>query len=357
MSAFRIISATPRYVQGPGAIALLPEQARQIGKNPVLICDGLLAGTVGARARDAFPGAAAPLVHFTGEVTRPAIEGLAAEFARLKGDVVVGIGGGKTLDAAKGVAWTHEAPFISVPTIASTDAPASAGIAVYNDSHVMTEVLQLKRNPDCVLVDTAIIAAAPIRYLRAGIGDAIAKKFEAEACARAGGLTKHRTHPSATGLLIADACFQTIRRHGVSGLAEVEGKAPGDAYESLVEAVVLLSALGFENGGLSISHAVTRGLMQVRTIKDALHGYHVAYGLLVQLVLEGRDADFLGDITRLLRSVGLPTKLSDMGLDDLRDFDLALIGNGTMSSINIRNFERAVEPADIIAAVRYVESL
>lgn len=357
MLAFRVVSATPRYVQGPGAIALLPDEVHHAGRRPVLVCDGLLANTIGVRIVELFNEPAPPLLTFAGEVTRAAITGLAGEFAQLTGDVVVGIGGGKTLDAAKGVALTNGVPFISVPTIASTDAPASAGLAVYNDEHVMTEVLQLKRNPDCVLVDTAIIAEAPIHYLRAGIGDAIAKKFEAEACGRARGRTKHRTHPSITGLLMADACYQTIRQYAVSALAEVERKSPGSAFENLVEAVVLLSALGFENGGLSISHAVTRGLMQVRTVKNALHGYHVAYGLLVQLALEGRDADFLDDIAGLLRSVGLPTRLADMGLAEASESDLATLGEGTMGSINIRNFDRTVSPADIISAVKLVEGL
>ena len=56
--------------------------------------------------------------------------------------------------------------------------------------------------------------------------------------------------------------------------------------EALVEAVVLLSGMGFENGGLSLAHSLTRGLMRARGARDALHGQHVAWATLVQRVAE-----------------------------------------------------------------------
>ena len=53
---------------------------------------------------------------------------------------------------------------------------------MYDASHAMISVDKLPRSPEAVVVDTAIIAKAPARLLRAGIGDAVAKKFEAEGC-------------------------------------------------------------------------------------------------------------------------------------------------------------------------------
>ncbi len=93
---------------------------------------------------------------------------------------------------------------ISVPTIASTDAPASRGVVIYNEDHRLADVEQMPLNPRCVLVDTKWIARAPARFLSAGIGDAIAKKFEADACLASGGLNKHGTPPSLTALAVAD---------------------------------------------------------------------------------------------------------------------------------------------------------
>ena len=104
-------------------------------------------------------GLAASSFAFSGETTRPAMDALAEQARGTAPDVVVGAGGGRALDAAKGVARRLGRPFISVPTIASTDAPASRGLVVYDDEHRLVGVEQLARNPDYVIVDTAVIAA------------------------------------------------------------------------------------------------------------------------------------------------------------------------------------------------------
>jgi glycerol dehydrogenase len=54
-----------------------------------------------------------------------------------------------------------------------------------------------------------------------------------------------------------------------------------------------MSGLGFESGGLSIAHAMTRGLSKVPGSREAMHGQQVAYGLLLQLMLEGSGPAFL----------------------------------------------------------------
>ena len=55
------------------------------------------------------------------------------------------------------------------------------------------------------------------------------------------------------------------------------------AFDAVVEANILMSGLGFENGGLGLAHAMTRGLVRTPVVDQCLHGFHVAYGLLVQL--------------------------------------------------------------------------
>ena len=64
--------------------------------------------------------------------------------------------------------------------------------------------------------------AAPVAFLRAGVGDAIAKKYEARGCLDGSGNTPLGTRPLLTGVAIADACFETIRRHAAAGLRDCE---------------------------------------------------------------------------------------------------------------------------------------
>lgn len=96
-------------------------------------------------------------------------------------DVVIGIGGGKTLDIAKAVAHHLKKPAFMIPSVASSDAPC-IGVSVLHNSKGKFRPLRLIRNTEVVLLNTQIIAEAPVRFLVAGMGDSLANRFEAESC-------------------------------------------------------------------------------------------------------------------------------------------------------------------------------
>lgn len=64
-------------------------------------------------------------------------------------------------------------PIVTVPTIASNDGPASRVIAMYDDEHRLVDTPHLLANPELVVVDIEVIAAAPTRFLQSGIADAL----------------------------------------------------------------------------------------------------------------------------------------------------------------------------------------
>ena len=352
----RVFGSPHRYVQGPGALTQLGQWTDRTGGRPVLIIDHAIVDLIMPTLQAAYEGRPLPpIIAFEGEITFAAIAKLTETARPHAPSAIVGVGGGKALDVAKGVAHTLACPMITVPTIASTDAPTSKAIAVYDDQHRMVAVEQMQRNPELVLVDTNLIAKAPSRFLRAGIGDAIAKKFEAEASRNAGGKTAHGALPSLAGMLLAEGCYVTLREHAVAALQAVEAGSPDAALERVVEACVLLAGLGFENSGLSIAHAMTRGLMAAPSTTRALHGDHVAYGLLVQLVLEGRDPAFLTDLIGFYHSVGLPATLRALGGNDLASDELALIADRSMTAPHVKNMPVTVTSATMIAAMTTLE--
>jgi glycerol dehydrogenase len=344
------------YIQGPGCLDLVGEEAATLGRRVAVVGDAHVLGLVGARLARSLEaaGLAAAPFPFSGEPTRAAIEALTAQVRGHAPDVVLGAGGGRALDAAKGVARRLACPFISVPTIASTDAPASRGLVVYDDEHRPAVVEQLERNPEFVIVDTALIAAAPAHYLRAGIGDAVAKKFEAEACWAGHGLTKHRTRPLRSALLIADACYQLLRGHGAAAVRAVERGVVTDDLEYTVEAALLLSAMAFENGGLSVAHGMAAALGALPAARDAAHGFHVAYGTLVQLAVEERTDEAVDDLADFLREVGLPTRLADLGVADAGAAAQALAAD-CVAAPYAHHQPRPIDRAVIRAAIERVE--
>lgn len=303
------------YVQGPDALAELPARIAALGARPFVVADAVVKGLLGPRLRGLL-GPEATFATFGGECTAGEIDRLSAAARQAGADVVLGVGGGKAIDTAKGVRMALGGPVVIVPTIASNDSPTSRLAVLYTPDHVLAEVRLMATNPDVVLVDTAVIARAPARFLAAGIGDALSKKFEVEQCARAGGTNFFKARPTELALAIADRCYAIIRADGAAALAAVRQQVPDAALERVVEACILLSGLAFESGGLSIAHALTRGFSAVPQLAGALHGEQVALGLLAQLVAEGRDEAFLADLKAFYAAIGLPVRLADLGVSD-----------------------------------------
>jgi glycerol dehydrogenase len=354
----KIFMAAGQYVQGVGAFDLIGEKAAALGHRAVVICDQDIIPLFGERIDRSMSraGIVAQTYPFTGENTLSAIEQLTTRAREHRPDVAVGVGGGRALDAAKGAAKRLRLPFVSVPTIASTDAPAARGIGVYDEKHRPVVVEQLEHNPAYVLVDTEIIAKAPPRFLRAGMGDAVAKKFEVEGSWRGGALTKHGTRPLRSAVLIANDCYEMLRNHGPAAMRAAElGRVTND-LEYAVEAALLLSCLAFENGGLWIAHSVVRGLASARGVKDALHGEQVAYGTLVQVTLEQRPEPEVAELRTFLREVGLPLRLIDLGLSDPTDDEIEAIVHATVTSPYIAVQAKEINPDRVRAAIRTVEA-
>ncbi|PKP90993.1 MAG: hypothetical protein CVT77_13450 [Alphaproteobacteria bacterium HGW-Alphaproteobacteria-16] len=351
----RIFGGPTRYVQGPGAIAEMGSLTERLTQRPLLVVDADVLPFVEAQLANAFAGRPSTTLAFRGEVTQPAIDALAAQASAA--DCVIGIGGGKGLDAAKGVAFKLALPFIAVPSIASNDGTTGRSMAIYNDDHVLVAIETIPDSPLLVIADTALIANAPARFLRAGIGDAIAKKFEAERAHADGASNFFGTRPLGIAKAISDACYVTLREHGVAAMAAAERHEPDPAFEAVVEANILLAGLGWENGGLSYAHAVVRGLVKARGTASAPHGEHVAYATLVQLAIERRDDAFIRDVIGFNRSVGLPASLAELGMDSPTIDEIAEIARLTTIGPKGGRIIVAEPPEGIAAAIARVEAL
>lgn len=322
-----VFAAPSRYVQGPGVAATLGDEMNRLGlEGPVLVLAGASAiRRLGAIWEQSLEAAGfAPAIHpFGGECSRREIAAVADVARRLAARTIVGAGGGKAIDTARAVAAELDLDIVSLPTIASTDAPTSAISIVYSDAGVVEEVRLHPRNPALVLVDTDVILAAPERYLVAGMGDALSTWFEARACARSGALNSRGGTPTRAALALAELCWKTLRADGTAALAAqraanqtagtLDGGARG-AFERIVEANTLLSGLGFESAGLAAAHGIHNGLTVAPGCHAALHGEKVAFGTLAQLFLEDAPAGEIAEVLAFCRSVGLPVTLRQLGL-------------------------------------------
>src|SRR5204863_7076773 len=286
-----VFCSPSRYTQGKNATASLgPEMARLGLEGPALIVAGksaisLLAETWRCSLTEA--GISYSLHRFGGECSISEIKRVKAAADESRARVVVGAGGGKVLDTAGAAAADLGLPVVNCPTVASSDAPCSALSVIYTEEGVFQEYRFYRKNPDLVLVDTQVIAQAPPRFLSAGMGDALATWFEARTCV-AGAVKNMRGGGStASALALAELCYRTLLADGAAALHAVTTQVVTPALERLVEANTLLSGLGFESSGLAAAHAVHNGLTAAHQTHAYFHGEKVAFGLLVQLVLEG----------------------------------------------------------------------
>jgi glycerol dehydrogenase len=354
-----IVYGSPaRYLQGRGVLERAGEELAHLGKTALLVVDPVVRSSIGAAIEQSCLAASMTIVvkDFGGECSPAEVDRLAREAGPFRPTVIVAAGGGKCLDTGKALAKRLGARMATVPTIASNDSPTSHIFVLYDADHRLLEVQKLDRNPDLVLVDLDVIANAPARLLLAGIGDAFVKRFEVEQCVKVQGVNVFGSSPSMAALAMARSCYDVLRADAVAALAAVEARRADESLARVVEVCVLMSGLSFESGGLSIAHAMTRGLSAVKPLAYALHGYQVAYAVTVQLVLERRDAAFMADHAAFYREIGLPLSLADLGLPRPSADQLATIADLTLAAPHMKNFERHVSRDELIGAMRTLET-
>ena len=330
----RTFVSPPRYVQGTGRLAELGAYVSELGTCALVVTDELVYDVVGGSV-DRSLSSAGVEYHvgvFSGECTADEISRLSTVARDTETDVILGVGGGKAIDVAKSVRGQVGGRLVTLPTIASTDAPTSGLSVVYTDEGRIAGGIVHDERPDLVLVDTDVIAAAPTRWFVSGIGDALATRFEAAVTVESGGQTITGGRPSRAGVALAHECYDVLRTHAPAAVRAVQEGTVTDAVEETVESIVLLSGLGFENGGLAAAHAIHDGIVSAGGI-TATHGEKVCVGLFAQLVLEARPDEEIRDIARFARDIGLPVTFTDIGVPTSRLGAIADAACGEATSI------------------------
>ncbi|WP_255447470.1 iron-containing alcohol dehydrogenase, partial [Schumannella sp. 10F1B-5-1] len=132
----RTIISPSRYVQGRGAIARIGEFVAPIGSSPLLVSDDVVWGFLGHDVEASLTAAGLPIERekFGGMPTAKEVDRLVEVIKARASDVVVGLGGGSTIDAVKAAGHRAGIRWVSVPSVASTDAPTSALAVIYTET-------------------------------------------------------------------------------------------------------------------------------------------------------------------------------------------------------------------------------
>ncbi len=270
-----------------------------------------------------------------------------------KADVVVGVGGGKALDAAKLLAHQCGLPVVTMPTSGATCAAWTALSNVYSETGAFLYDVPLPHCPDVLVLDYELIATAPPRTLIAGIGDAIAKWYEASVSSG---------HSQQAVIIAAVQQARVLRDLLFQKSATAIAEPGSQTWQDVVDATVLLAGVIGGLGGAQCrtvaAHAVHNGLTHLPESHDILHGEKVAYGILVQLRLEELiqhnqlAAASRQQLLGFYAELGLPTSLQDMGLGSVSVDDLhAAAAIACQESSDIHHLPFAVDVTQLVAAM------
>ncbi|SPD74715.1 Glycerol dehydrogenase [uncultured Desulfobacterium sp.] len=318
-----------KYIQGVGAISELPSLIGLLGKQGLILASPSVKEKVLPECGVDWRAEAIPIEVFRGECCEDELSRFSSVITQTRADVIVGMGGGKTIDTAKISADRAGVPVIVAPTIASTDAPCSGCAVLYSKDGIFDSVCYQKTNPAAVLVDVGIIAAAPIRFLVAGMGDALSTWFEARSCERTQSTNECGGYGTAVGLGIAKLCYETLLSYGVAAKLAGERHLVTPAMERIVEANILLSGIGFESAGLATAHSIQNGLTALAETHSFYHGEKVAFGVLAGLQLTEASPDEAATVFSFCEDIGLPTTLADIGLGNADRLQLMEVAERT----------------------------
>lgn len=357
----RAFASPGKYIQGYDEMAHLSQYTADFGREVFVVITKSLYRNYTAMLKDMYKdtGSQVTCVVFGGEATVEELYRLTALAVEAHCDVVVGIGGGKVMDAAKYVGIHTDSAMVICPTVVSTDAPTSGLSVTYTAEGVHSKTLYYKRNPDLVLVDSKIITQSPLRLFVSGMGDALSTWFEAKA--HGDTQTKNRIGagfaPTLAAMELSQLCYEVLLRDGVAARDAVAAGECNEAVENIIEVNTLLSGIGVESVGCAGAHSLNSGFTALPACRVATHGEVVAFGTLCELVLEAWPQETVDAVLDFCGRVGLPITLAEIGLGDATPEDLQLVASRTCKAAHIVAEPVSVDEAAIIAAIRGADAL
>lgn len=350
-------SLPAQVVRHAGALDAAGELCRVLGRRALLVGGHTALSVARSRLQSSLRHAGVDVLGcewFGGLCSEDNAQALAERARSAAAEMIVAVGGGKAIDTGKLAAERAGLPVVTVPTVAATCAAFSTVSARYLPDGHFELLVRLSRAPAAVLIDSGVLAAAPARWLAAGLGDTLAKWYEFRA------ISAGRTADGPTLGVRASSrlCYDLIVRFGGEAQAALATGRATPALEAVLDAIVIhagMTSIMGVGAHAAAAHAVFEGFTVLARTRELGHGFLVGYGNLVLLALEKRSDEELREALELAAVCGLPRRLADLAPLDAEE--LRAVAEASIPTQDMGNMPFAVSADDVLAAIRRVEAL
>lgn len=225
-----------------------------------------------------------------------------AEVKKDKSDLIIGIGGGRSVDIAKMVAFTLKKPFVSVPTSASHDGIASPFVSLRGDKPYSI----IATAPLGVFVDIEILKKAPRRLIASGCGDLMAKVTAVRDWELARDKVGEYFGTYAANLASMSAKIVIDNSKNFKKKPDVRM-----IVEALISSGVAACIAGSSRPCSGAEHLFSHAVDYLEP-GIGLHGEKCGIGAILIAKLQGQDWK---KIIKMLENVGAPTTAKEIGLE------------------------------------------
>lgn len=335
-SSFRIGSG--RYLQGSGILSEVAAEVIRLGTKKPFVLGGKTALSLTRETIEASLAAQnmnASFCTYPGFCCKETCAELMDTDAFRECDVVIGVGGGNVMDAAKYCAVVSGKPVINIPTSAATCAAFTPLSVCYSKEGRTVGTAHHKIEVNCVIADTAILCRQPVRLLVSGVYDSIAKIHELRQRmlnvtvdeGDIGLYSSYHMSEFADKFLSErlEACCADVA-------AGKDTKLVQDMCWVLIALTGVISGLARGSNQTAIAHKIYESLRALfpAEVYAYLHGEMVGMGLIVQLAYNGEGGDPAAFRARM-QKLGMPVSLADVGVAPTEE-NFELLYNKVLSS-------------------------
>ncbi|MDD9147969.1 MULTISPECIES: iron-containing alcohol dehydrogenase family protein [unclassified Sporolactobacillus] len=253
-------------------------------------------------------------VLMTTEITDIDIDGVVDRAFQLpfQTEAVIGIGGGKALDAAKYTALLRKWPFISVPTSTSNDGFSSSNTSLTIHGRRISVHAKM---PYGIIIDIDVIKSAPECFIYSGVGDLVSKITAAE----------DWIFEEKSGKTRVDDCALMLSKKAVNSFVRTDfGTIRDDLFlkelvDSLTMAGISMEIAGNSAPTSGSEHLISHAL-DICSARPQLHGVQVGVASYLMSKVQNHRYE---RITKVLKGTGFFNYAKTLGMT-LSDFDRAI---------------------------------